>query len=86
MKQQGSALQCLYWGCSWKRKKGDDAKKDQMPERLEIKPVLSERGRMAGHRFMGGGTKPHSEPTRKLQARGVGHLSSKYIHLNFLAG
>ena len=75
MKQQGSALQCLYWGCSWKRKKGDDAKKDQMPERLEIKTVLSERGRIAEHRFMvggWGGTKSHSEPTRNLQARGVG--------------
>lgn len=60
MKQQGSALQCLYWGCSWKRKKGDDAKKDQMPERLEIKTVLSERGRMAGHRFMRRGGQNHT--------------------------
>ena len=52
IKQQGSALQCLYWGCSWKREKGDDAKKDEMPKRLEIKTVVNERGKMAGQRFM----------------------------------
>ena len=40
-------------GCYWNRKKRDDAKHDEIPKRLGIKPILSERERMAGQRFMG---------------------------------
>lgn len=61
-----------------------------MPKRLEIKTVVNERGKNGRAKVheeeTGRVTKPHSEPTRKLQACGVGDLSSKYIHLNFLAG
>lgn len=59
-------------GLFLEEKKGDDAKKDQMPERLEIKTVLSERGRMAGHRFMRRGDKTTVSPPENCRPVGWG--------------
>lgn len=43
----------MDWGCYWNRKKRDDARNDEIPKRLGIKTILSERERMAGQRFVG---------------------------------